>query len=52
MSMKFRIDGNSSMEITDDNDTIVSPDMKEKIEDQFQQPDGKDNAKPNITIKD
>jgi len=50
--MKLRIDGNSTIEIKDDNTTIVSSDMKKLIEDKFEQPDNKPDSKPDITIKD
>ena len=36
MTMKLRIDGGSTIEIKDDNTTIVSSDMKKIIEDKFQ----------------
>ncbi len=52
MTMKLRIDGSSTIEIKDDNTTIVSSDMKKIIEDKFEQPDNKQDSKPDITIKD
>lgn len=52
MSMKLAING-SSMEITDDNQTIVSSDIAKHIEDNFESPDDKkDSKKPELVIKD
>lgn len=52
MSMKLGING-GSMEITDDNQTIVSSDIAKEIVDNCENPDDKKDWKqPDITIKD
>lgn len=52
MSMKLGIEG-GSMEITDDNQTIVSADIAKEIQDKTIQPDNKDDWKsPSLQIKD
>ena len=51
--MKLGILGGGSMEITDDNETIVSADIMKEVNDNFEKPDGaKDSKKPNMTLKD
>lgn len=52
MSMKLGING-GSMEITDDNQTIVSADIAKEIQDNYEQPDNKkDSKKPELVVKD
>lgn len=52
MSMKLGIEG-GSMEITDDNKTIVSEDIAKQIKDRCQQPDNKkDWTEPELVVKD
>lgn len=52
MSMKLGIAGHH-MEITDDNQTIVSPDIAKEIQDNYEQPDDKkDSKQPELVIKD
>lgn len=51
--MRLGISGGSLMEITDDNKTIVSSDIMQNINDNFQKPDGADDSKkPDMTLKD
>ena len=50
MSMKLGIIG-SSMEITDDNQTIVSADIAREIHDNYEQSDDK-KEKPELVVKD
>lgn len=53
MSMKLGINGTSSMEITDDNKTIVSADIAKEVQDNCEKPDNKkDWNKPEMTVKD
>jgi hypothetical protein len=49
--MKLGI-SNGSMEITDDNKTIVSSDIAKEIQDNYEQSDKKDCKKPDIVVKD
>lgn len=52
MSMKLAING-STMEITDDNKTIVSADIAKEIKDNCEQPDNKkDYKQPDLVVKD
>lgn len=52
MSMKLGISG-GSMEITDDNQTIVSADIAKEIKDNYQQSDDKKDCKqPELVVKD
>ena len=52
MSMKLGIEG-GNMEITDDNQTIVSADIAKEIQDKTIRPDNKDNwESPSLQIKD
>lgn len=51
--MKLGIHGGGSMEITDDNKTIVSQDIMQEINDKFEKPDGADDSKkPDLTLRD
>ena len=50
--MKFKIEGNSTLEINDDNSTVVSQDIQRVIQDGFKQPDNEKEKKPELTIKD
>ena len=53
MSMKLKINGDSNMEITDDNKTIVSSDIAKEICDNTIIPDDEKNWKsPKLQIKD
>lgn len=53
MSMKLGISGGSQMEITDDNQTIVSSDIAKQILDNLEKPDNeKDSKQPELVIKD
>lgn len=53
MSMKLGISGGGSMEITDDNKTIVSADIAKEINDSYvKSDDKKDWEKPELTVKD
>jgi hypothetical protein len=49
--MKLGING-GSMEITDDNKTIVSSDIAKEIQDNYEQSDKKDCKKPELVVKD
>ena len=50
MSMKLGING-GSMEITDNNETIVSSDIAKQIKDNYQKPDNKEDWKtPELKI--
>ena len=52
MSMKLGING-GSMEITDDNKTIVSSDIAKEIQDNCETPDNKKDWKqPELVVKD
>ena len=52
MSMKLGI-SNGSMEITDDNQTIVSADIAKEIQDNCEQPDNKKGwQQPDLVVKD
>lgn len=52
MSMRLGITG-SFMEITDDNQTIVSSDIAKEIKDNYEQPDDKkDCNQPDFVVKD
>lgn len=52
MSMKLGITG-GHMEITDDNQTIVSADIAKEIKDNYEQPDNKkDSKQPELVVKD
>lgn len=52
MSMKLGING-GSMEITDNNETIVSSDIAKQIKDNCQKPDGKEDWKtPDLKVID
>lgn len=52
MSMKLNING-STMEITDDNKTIVSSDIAKEINDNYMVSDNKNNCeKPDLVVKD
>ena len=52
MSMKLGING-GSMEITDDNKTIVSTDIAKEIQDNCERPDNKKDWKqPELIVKD
>lgn len=52
MSMKLGING-GSMEITDDNQTIVSADIAKEIQDNCEKPDDKKEWKqPELVVKD
>lgn len=51
--MKLGINGSSSMEITDDNQTIVSADIAKEINDNIEKPDDKKDWKaPELVVKD
>lgn len=50
MSMKLGING-GSMEITDDNKTIVSSDIAKEIHDNYEQSDNK-KEQPELVVKD
>lgn len=51
--MKLGINGGSTMQITDDNKTIVSRDIKDEIEKSYVKSDeAKDNKKPDLVLKD
>lgn len=53
MSMKLGITGGGSMEITDDNKTIVSADVAKEINDSYVKSDDKqEGQKPDLTLKD
>ncbi len=52
MSMKFKIDGGSKMEIEDNNTTIVSEDIKKEIEDNYEPSDKTKKEKPDLIVKD
>jgi hypothetical protein len=52
MSMKLNING-STMEITDDNKTIVSSDIAKEINDNYMVSDNKKTCeKPDLVVKD
>ena len=52
MSMKLGING-GSMEITDNNETIVSSDIAKQIKDNCQKPDNKEDWKtPDLKVID
>ena len=53
MSMKLGINGGGLMEITDDNQTIVSSDIAKEIQDNCEKPDDKKDWKsPELVVKD
>ena len=51
MSMKLGIIG-GTMEITDDNTTVVSSSIAKEIQDNYEQSDKKDCKKPDLVVKD
>lgn len=51
--MKLGINGSGLMEITDDNQTIVSSDIAKEIQDNCEKPDDKKDWKsPELVVKD
>ena len=51
--MKMGISGGQSLQITDDNKTVVSPEIAAEIEKKYlESDDAKDGRKPELTIKD
>lgn len=51
--MRLGINNGGSMTITDSNDTVVSKDIMEQINNNFEKPDGADDSKkPEMTLKD
>lgn len=51
--MRLGINNGGSMTITDSNETVVSKDMMEQINKDFEKPDGADDSKrPEMILKD
>lgn len=51
--MNLGIKGGGSMVITDNNETVVSKEIMDQINKEYQKPDGADDSKkPEMTLKD